>query len=84
MPDSQQAIIRPSDGGNDACVVMECVRCERRVYTYAESPEIPITMADLPLFCRHCGKALEPWTLEYHREWYPSEEVKINVRSEDE
>ena len=73
-----------ADGGNDPLVKMECFRCEKRVYVYAESPEMEITIADLPCFCRHCGSPFYPTAIEYEHEWSPADEVKRDVRSEDE
>jgi hypothetical protein len=32
----------------------------------------PVTIRDLPSFCRHCGKEFEVWTLEYSRAWEPT------------
>jgi hypothetical protein len=68
MVDSQRGVIRP-DGGNDAHARLLCWYCDKSVYVYAENSEKPVTIADLPSFCRYCGKAFEVWTLEYHREW---------------
>jgi hypothetical protein len=82
MVDSQRGIIN-EDGGSDTQVVIECVRCDKRIYVYAESKDVPITIGDLPRFCRWCGKALEPWAMEYIREWSPRE-ASNDVPSEDE
>jgi hypothetical protein len=83
MVDSQRIIIK-EDGGSDTHAVIECVRCDKRVYVYAENEELPITIGDLPCFCRWCGKALGVWAIEYIRSWSPRAEVSNDVSSEDE
>jgi hypothetical protein len=83
MVDSQTGIIR-EDGGGDACVVIECGRCDKRIYVYAENGELPITIGDLPCFCRWCGRAYGAWEIEFHGSWDPIAKVSNDVSSEDE
>lgn len=68
MVDSQRFVLKP-DGGSDEHATLLCWYCDKRVYVYAEDSEKPVTIADLPGFCRNCGKAFEVWTLEHIRAW---------------
>jgi hypothetical protein len=83
MVDSQRAIIK-EDGGSDAIAILECVRCDKRVYVYAENGELPITIGDLPCFCRWCGKAFEVWAIEYIRPWEMPVKTSNDVPNEEE
>lgn len=71
MVDSARAIVKENGDtqSSDAHARLACSRCDRSVYVYAENKDNPVTVADLPSFCRDCGKAYEVWSLEYIHAW---------------
>jgi hypothetical protein len=71
MTDSARAIVK-DDGdmtSSDAHAKLACSRCDRSVYVYADKSGDPVTIGDLPSFCRDCGQAYEVWSLEYIHGW---------------